>query len=305
MISRRKKQPRTRMVSFVATLSILTALLAGTYAYIYLNSVPVRHLPSEVPAYEPIWGKYVPQSTIQVGFLNYTHLRQANSSLPFAATILRLSAPSVVLTSADAVYFETMVFEIPNSTLDIAFLTQAKFAAVSEEFEGVSGFGIKFGNDTLYAVQDVASGKPVLGWLGLIPEDRAVAFVAGLNDAKAILITALDVPNHASSSMADLLDVRQMLWVTGGAYHVSIGIQNFTGEISQSHKVLTTVDVSGQRVNVTRVVQFPDAATAYAQYGAVREGYKSATNVVVYDAFVRASQLDALSKLGGDYRLVL
>lgn len=293
------------MLSFIGTFVVLVSIFGATFVYSYFNSVPVRHLPQDLPSYDALWGKYAPRSAIQVGFLNYTALRHANSSLPFHATILHLSNPALVINSSDAVYFETMVFETPNSTLDFAFLNAQKFSDVVDLFAPLGAFEVKFGNDSLYAVQDVATGKSVLGWLGIVPGERAVAFVAGQNEAKQLLLSVLDVPNHASSSMIDVLAIRQMLWTVGGAQHLSLGIQNFTGEIKGAQRVLTTVDASRGRVNLTRVVQFENFTTARDQYSEVRLGFKSATNFVVYDALVRVSQLDRFADLGGDYRLVL
>ncbi len=305
MQKRRKRQRRALKLSFAVTFSILLMLLVGTYAYVYLNSVPVRHLPPTVPAYEATWAKYIPNTVIQFSFQNLTYVNEINSSLPFFNTILRLSNPVAQLTTNDVAYLVSMEFKVPNASVDIAFLKPASYAPFGEKFAGLGSQGHQVGNDTLYEVADTATGKLVLGWLALIPADEAVGFAPGISSAENAMREALTVPTQANASIIGLPDIRQMLYVAGGANgHIALGVNSFTGEVSMSLKTLTAVDRSGVRLNVSRVVEFSDSSTAHDQYTTVRHAYLAATNVILFDAYVRASQLDSISKLGGDYRLV-
>lgn len=305
MQKRRNRPRRALKRSFIVTFSILVLLLVGTYAYVYFNSVPVKHLPPIVPVYEAVWAKYVPNTVIQFSFQNFSYVRQLNSSLPFFNTLLHLTAPSVQLTTNDVAYFIGMEFKVPNASVDIAFLKPTSYAAFEEKFAGLGDLGHPMGNDTLYQVADTATGKIVLGWLALIPADRAVGFAPGFTEAESAMTEALRVPTETNASIIGLPDIRGMLYITGGANgHIALGVTSFTGGISTSLKTLTAVDRAGVRLNVSRVVEFPDSPTAYEQYATVRHTYLAATNVLVFDAYVRASQLDSMSKLGGDYRLV-
>ncbi len=287
------------------TFSILVLLLVGAYAYVYLNSIPIRHLPPSVPVYEAVWAKYVPNNVILFSFQNFTYVHQLNSSLPFSSTLLHLTNPKVTLTTSNVDLFVGMEFNVPNASVDIAFLNPSSYASVEANFSSQASYGTPVGSDTLYNVLDTATGKPVLGWLALIPGDQAVGFAPGSSEAKTAMTAAVRVPTQTNTSIIGLPDIRQMLYVAGGASgHIGLGVTSFAGVISTSTKTMTVVDGAGPRLNVSRVVEFPDFSTAHDQYTTVRNTYLAATNVIVFDAYVRASLLDPISKLGGDYRLV-
>ncbi|MDA4124621.1 MAG: hypothetical protein OK438_04120 [Thaumarchaeota archaeon] len=305
-MQKRRKRPRSALKrSFLVTFTILIILLIGAYAYVYENSIPVKHIPPSVPPYEAVWAKYVPNDVILFSFQNFTSIHQLNSSLPFFSTILHLTNPKVTLSTRNVNLFVAMEFSVPNASVDIAFLSPSSFASVQENFSSITSYGTLVGNDTLYNVLDTATGKPVLGWLALIPGDRAVGFAPGSGEALTAMTDAVRVPTENNASVIGLPDIRQMLYVAGGAGgHIGLGVASFSGVISTSSKTMTVVDGAGPRLNVSRIVEFPDYPTARGQFSTVMHTYKAATNFIVFDAFVRASQLDPMSKLGGDYRLV-
>ena len=305
MLKRRKRPRRALRFSFAVTFSVLTLILVAVYANAYLNPVPVKHLPAQTPEYQAEWAKYVPASVLQFSFQNFTYVKQLNSSLPFFNTILQISNPAASLTTEDVVYFVSMQFGIPNASVDIAFLKPSSYSSFAAKFADLTSFGHPVGNNSLYQVLDTATGKPTLGVLALIPGDRAVGFAPGISEAEDGVTRALRVPDQVNASILGLPDVRQMLYIVGGASnHIALGLYSFNTEISTSQKTLTAIDQRGTRINVSRVIAFPDSSTAYDQFSTVRQTYLGATNIIVFDSYVRASQLDHISKLGGDYRLV-
>jgi hypothetical protein len=279
--------------------------LVGSYVYGTYNSIPVKHLPQTVPQYQAVWAKYVPANVIQFSFQNLTLVKQLNSSLPFPRTILHLTNPKVAITTNDLRYLVAMEFQTPNASVDIAFLRPVPYAAFEAAFANLTSFSRPVGNVSLYQVQDTATGKAVLGWLALIPQDKAVGFAPGLAEAQAGMTQALRVPTQTNASILGLPDIRKMLYVAGGASnHIALGLNSFSGVIPSSLKTLTSVDLKGSRINVTRTVEFADEPSAYSQFGTVKQEYGRSLTIIVFDSYVRASQLDPFGDLGGDYRLV-
>jgi hypothetical protein len=306
MSRRRKKGPRKAVkVSFVVTFSILVLLFIGFIVYEEYFFVPTGQLPSPTPVYDLGWAKYVPNNVIQFSYQNFTYVRELNSSLPFFSRLIHLTTPPASFNTTDVNHFVTMVFEAPNASVDFAFMKPDSYASFESQFAGLQPYSTPVGNASIYQVQDTATGKPVLGWLALVPNDMAVGFSPGLSAARQGLVEALVASTRPNSSVIGLPDVRQMLYLSGGASkYIGVGLTSFSGINMKSQKTMTSVGIDGIRLNLTRTVEFSDSSTAYGQYSTVKFQYPKASYVVVFDTYVRASELDSLSDLGGDYRLV-
>jgi hypothetical protein len=306
MDRRRRKRPRRALrLSFVVTFGILVLVLVGSIVYTEYIFVPTGQLPSSTPLYQAPWAKYIPINVLQFSFQNFTYVKDLNSSLPFFHTLLHLTNPAAEVNSSDIRYFVSMEFEAPNASVDFAFLEPSSYAAFESQFSGLQAYSHPIGDDALYQVVDMATGKPVIGWLALIPQEMAVGFAPGQTEARQGLTQALTAPTKANGSIIGLQDVRQMLYLAGGASgYIGLGLNSFTGTISASQKTMTAVHINGARINLTRIVEFSDSSLAYGKYSTVKSQYPRANYVVVFSSYVRASQLDPLGELGGDYRLV-
>ncbi|MDA4121111.1 MAG: hypothetical protein OK404_01735 [Thaumarchaeota archaeon] len=306
-MNRRKKKGSRRALrlSFAATFGILVLILVGSIYYTEFIFVPAGQLPASTPLYETSWAKFIPANVLQFSFQNFTYVNQLNSSLPFFHTLLHLTNPRAEVNSSDVRLFVSMEFEAPNASVDFAFLDPNSYAAFEAQFSGLQPYSHPVGNDSMYQVQDTATGKPVVGWVALVPQEMAVGFAPGLSEARQGLTQALMASIRTNSSVIGLPDVRQMLYLAGGASgYVGLGLNSFTGTIATSQKTMTAVRVDGFRTNLTRIVEFSDSSGAYAHYSTVKTNYPRASYVVVFNSYVRASQLDPLGELGGDYRLV-
>jgi hypothetical protein len=301
-LPRKKESKKAMAAGFGITVLALFGLFFGL---VYFRpSVSVNHLPSTVPHYSTLWGRYVPADVSLFGFENYTAIRVYNSSYPIQyKVLLEIVNPKV---SLDAPYIDsalTIAFEHPNESVAFAFVNQAAFNNFTTAFASVSFAAVHVGNDTMYNVQDLYSGQPQFGWLALIPADRGVAFALGASDAKEAVQLCLQVT--PSNSLISKLDVRDMLYIANGtSNHLAIGVQAFPGVIPTANNTMTVVDASRSQVTVRRVLEFNSTSTAVADYGLVKQDYLASRAFTIYDPYVETTEYRDLSGVVSAVRLV-
>src|SRR2546428_6980762 len=129
-----KKRSRAFVYSFLITFFSL----AGLAFFLYTNSEPVQvsHLPSNIPPYHPVWGKYVPSDAVYVSFVNYTMITSTNSSLPPPGELVRLSSPRLTINQSDVRFLVEVTLATPNVTLDVVFLKPSSFTTLTNTFDG-------------------------------------------------------------------------------------------------------------------------------------------------------------------------
>ena len=299
----KKKKPRTVAYSFFATFIILA--LVTFSVFLYRAPVEVVHLPSNLPNYHSLWGKYVPDNVVLFGFENYSKIREQNSSYPLYGKLLDLVEPRISLNGSDISYFLTIVFETPNKTLDIAFVQKPTFQLFSDTLSKESSFSAKEGDSDLYFVRNRVQQGFEVGWLALIPNDFAVAYARGTSDARSAISVSLSVLNGTRSSVITRTDVDQMLYILNGPDgHLAVGFQNFPGVVRSGEMTFLAVDALGQSAQVLSVVKFSGPDVALSQYGSVKSAYLSATKFTVYDSYVLAVETGPISKITQFVRLV-
>lgn len=299
---KKKESNRPFVVGFAVTVIVLLSVTAG-FLY-FRSSVSVENLPSSIPQYTPLWGKYIPQSFLLFGFENYTAIRHYNSSYPTQySTLLNIIDLHVVLKAPAIESALSVSFASPNESIAFAFVNPGAFSNFTNAFAAAAPEAVPVGQSTMYFVRDLANGQVQFGWLALIPQDRGIAFAIGGNDAKTALQKCLEVT--PSDSFVSDLNVRKMLYITNGSLgHLAIGVQAFPGVLPTANRTLTVVDVSGNHVIVRRVLEFNSTATALSEYNATRQSYLSSSQFAVYDSFVRATEFQAISDVVGAVRLV-
>lgn len=307
MLRKKTKRPRHMLaISFFVTFFALAGVYSVFYVSVLTPHIDVGKLPQSIPPYTSFWASYVPANALQFGFQNYTKVRSLNSSFPPEITLLQLVKPPEAINTSQVNYFLDITFAQPNASMSIVFMNSQDYLNFQAPLQTLVGYGEEFENATLYSVAVSPGSSPVLGWLALIPHDRAVAFAAGASDAKQILELSLDSAAHPSKSVLSRTDVTTALYIVGGvADHVGVGEQNFPGVVSSGLMTVTAVDSVGQLLYVKNVVAFENSAAAMAHYSDVHKGFPGAQQFTVYDSFVLAQEADPLSKLGGDYRIVL
>ena len=306
MKKRRKESRWPIALGFFITVAVLSGVFLG---FVLLRpAVTVNHLPSEVPASDSLWGRFVPDNMVQFWFENYTGIREYNASYPVQfSDLLSLTAPAISLPSTSIYYSMSVTLAQPNESIAIAFVDPQTFNNFTSVFSSASPLritAVPVGPNTLYGpVQNNYEGNLQNGWLALIPAYHGIAFAIGSNDAKQALQTCLQVTT--SDSILSRNDVRDMLYIANDtAGHLAIGLQGFPGVIPSGSTTMTVVGVSGGTTVVSRIIEFNSTSTAVTQYPHVETDYRSSTAFKVYVSFVRATQYESVSSLAIYVRLV-
>lgn len=303
---RKYRRSRVFLISFIGTIALLSSSLAYLYYSVNVSQgIEKIELPSPVPSYSSVWGKYVPYDALQVSFENLTRIREFNSSIPPINNVLQIVSPSISITTQDISAIESVVLSNPNVTLDILFIKRDRFASILQEFKKEGQFPVKIWDATLYYVTRELSTGRELGWLGVIPLDSAIAFSSGSYDAKKAISISLAVANKTIDSIISREEVKEMLYTVGGAdNHLAIGIQNFAGVVRTSEMTITAVDIIKGNVRISYIVHFRNQEYAYSQISYVKSVYLSARIFKLYGSNILAIEEQPLSKLEASVRLV-
>lgn len=306
-LPKKKESKKPFVIGFAVTLGVL---VTATFGLLYLNPpVPVNHLPSAIPEYTPMWGKYVPANAIQFGFENYTAIRVYNASYPTQYKfLLNIVDVGVSLKSTSINSVLSVTFAKPNESVAFAFVNAGAWTNFTSAFAKADYAVTKVGDSSLYYVRNAEQGQFQYGWIGLIPQDQAIAFGIGNTDAKSAVTLCLQ--STSSDSILNNLGVRQMLYLVNGTQHLAVGLQGFPGVIPQANNTMVVVDDTGSQVFIRRVLQFENSSVALAQYNQVRQSYLNSHFFSVYDSplappsYVRAEEYEAQNDLIGAVRLV-
>ena len=295
------------MASFVIVLGVLTA---GTFSLYYLSTqVPVNHLPSKIPQYTAVWGKYVPSDFVQMGLENFSLTRAINSSVPPSNMILQLVQPRANVSSDQVTALLTVTLRVPNATVDVANLTSSTFDSLNSLLSSQAKYSVTLSGIKAYFVGTLSSGGAnttvTFGWLAPVARDHSIAFAVGYEDAQGAVKTILDTVNGYTASMLSLSGVDKAIYLVGGASnHVAVGYEDFPGVARTSNMTTTSVDLQGGSILVSNVVGFNNTQTAVSQYGYVKSVYLTYSRFTVYDSFVDAQASRPLSQLEDSIRLV-
>ncbi len=304
---KRQKRRRSKYVaiSFFVTMAVLVLATAALYSFQQLT--PIGHLPTDIPQYTAVWAKYVPEDALQMSFQNFSMIRAANSSLPPKNIILQVGYPKATVNNTQVDYFLSVVLQGNglNNSIDFAFMKPADYLTLSASVQSTARTNYTEGSAKLYYVLDSVPSPPVYGWMALIPGDSAVAFSAGQGTAKTAITRCLAAATGSSVSIASRLDIRQMLYIVGGATnHYALGIQNFTGVVRTGQITLISIDNASNGIAISYIVGFHDSATAVAQVPAFERAYPGASNVRVLDSYVAGTEHQPISELEGASRFV-
>lgn len=301
---RRKKGSSRRSVAFgfIVTVAVLFGLFFGLIAL--RPTVTVNHLPSSIPEYSSFWGNFVPSDALQSWFENYTAIRLYNSSYPTQfSTLLSVTQPKVSLGAGAIDSVLSVTLSQPNESVAFAFVNPQAFNNFTTAFSQLSYEAVSVGPDTMYGlVQNEFQGQPQDGWVGLIPQYRGIAFAVGSLDAKQALQICLEV--QSSDSIMSKLNVRQMFYIANGTNgHLAIGIQAFPGIIPSGNNTMTVIGVSGGNTVVDHIIEFNNTSTAVSEYSTAQTDYRGSA-FTVYDSYIQAKELQSITKVAEDVRLV-
>ena len=306
-MKRQRKKNTAFVASFVIVLGVLTI---GTFSLYYLSvQVPVNHLPSKIPQYSPVWGKYVPGDFVQMGLENFSLTRPINSSVPPSNMILQLVKPRINVSSDQVTALLTVTLRVPNATVDVAFLTGPAFDSLNSLLSSQAKYSATLSGITAYFIGTVTSGggntTVTFGWLAPVEQDRSIAFAVGYEDAEVAVKAILDTANGYTPSMLSLSDVDKAIYLVGGASnHLAVGFENFPGVARTSNMTAISVDLQGGSILVSNVVGFNSTQTAVSQYRYVKSVYLTYSRFTVYDSFVDVQAIRPLSQLEDSIRLV-
>jgi len=230
---RRKKSKNRVKISFVATILVLTAVALIAYSFSF--RIPSYTIPTNLPPYGGLIGKYAPFDSLQVSFANLTAIRGENSSAVPNKQVVNLVNPGVIVRTA-GVESQVLVTLLDtasgiNNTATVAVLANGPFSNLSQGFARSNLVPDQVGSFSLYHVNDSSNGRTKGELMALVPRDSSVVFVENAADAKATMLRVLSVREGQVPSILTVQNMTRMLYSVGGTNHLAISIQNFPGEV--------------------------------------------------------------------------
>jgi len=289
---KRKKGKNRTKISFVATILVLS--IAAFVGYALSFRVPSYSIPSNLPQYGGLIGRYAPVDSLQVTFANYSAIRAINSSAVPDKQLVNLVNPPVTV-HMKAVEARVMVTilntqEHINNTGTAALLDPGAYANLTRVLGGSKLVPFNYGGWSFYYVNDSSNGRTKAEWLTLIPDASSVIFSEGSADAKAVILRMQSVWQGSTPSILTSMNVTRMFYPIGGTNHLALSIQNFTGEVLTSKEGVVAVDYSNQQVQFTHVVNFRSSSYASSQVGQVQGVYRFANDFSIWEENVKAVQ---------------
>ena len=294
---KKRRRSRAFLYSFAGTLLVLILLFVAIYESPPAE-VTTQSVPANLPQYSATWGPFVPAIALQMGFENFTMIRDANQSILLGGDILlNMTAPPAVVENSDVMYHLDVSVAVPNSTYDVFFLKPASYARISLQFN-VPGQSQDGGAASLYQITDAYGGTEEISWVGLFPNQDAIAFSAGQVAGEQTLDIAFDTMNSTIPQMISFTTIPQMLYSVGGTTgHFALGIQNFPGLVSTGLLTLISVDPLQAYTQSSFVVQFTSPSIATAQVPTMKADYLASHDFTVYGSDVKAIVLTKSSGL--------
>lgn len=298
-MKRARKRSNTVKLSFVATVLVLVVITVIAYAFSF--GIPQYSVPSNLPPYTGLMGRYGPANALQVTFDNYTAIRAVNSSAVENKQLIGLVVPAVKVyaSSVLAQVLVTLVGSSPkvNNSATAAILTQQGFSNISQAFSQSNLVPDQEGPFRLYNVTNNANGRIRNEWVTLVPPDSAVLFSEGTSGAKATLTAMLNVWQGNAPSILSLKNVTRMLYAVDGTKHLALSVQNFPGQALTSSMGVVAVDVVSGMAQLSNVVRFTNATYASSQVPEVKAVYRYATDFSQYEESIKAVETFPQSSL--------
>lgn len=297
------KRKRASLVSFVVVFSLLVASYLGV---LYLSGqVTVQHLPSSVPQYAPVWGKYVPADYLQAAFQNYSASRSVNVNIPPNGVDIELVDPQINVSTSQVGSILSVSLSTPNQTIDVAFLSPSAYSTLSGALFHSTTYNSTVGTAPIFLVGANSNHTFQVGWMGLVSADHSVAFALGSGQAQAGLTAILRSATGGAPSVVSDLQVAQAAYIAGSSRDaLAVGLENFPGVVRTGNLTGTFVRLDGSSILVQNVVGFNSTVSATSQLSYTKTTYRSYTNFAVYDHFIDAQANWGLSQLEEAIRLV-
>jgi hypothetical protein len=303
-LKRRKGKNRVK-ISFAATILVLSAVTIVVYTFSF--RVPTYSIPSTLPPYGGIIGRYAPAGALQVSFENTSAVRAINATAVPDVQLVNLVKPQVTV-HMHSVQAEVLVTVLNtaagiNDTATAAVLDGPAYSTLSETLSGSSLVPVQQQGFSIYRVNDSSNGRTKAEWVTLVPAGSSVIFAEGGAGAKAVILRMLSVWEGQSPSILTARNVTRMLYPVGGTGHLALSIQNFTGEVLSSSMGVLTVDDTGGQVVLSHVVRFSSQGTASSQIQAVKNVFRFAGDYSQWEESVKAIEYFSASQLGQAVRL--
>jgi len=302
---RRRKSKNKVKISFVGTILVLTTVALIAYSFSF--RIPSYSIPTNLPPYGGLIGKYAPFDSLQVSFANLTAIRGENSSAVPNKQVVNLVNPGVIVRTA-GVESQVLVTLLDiasgiNNTATVAVLANGPFSNLSQGLAHSNLVPDQVGSFSLYHLNDSSNGRTKGELMALVPRDSSVVFVENAADAKATMLRVLSVREGQVPSILTVQNMTRMLYSVGGTNHLAISIQNFPGEVLTSRMGLLTVDATGGSVQLTHVVQFASPVYAGSQVSRVQAVYRFASDYSQWEECVKAVETLHFSNLQGTIHL--
>lgn len=236
--------------------------------------------------------------------INYSLIRQLNSSAVPADEPLELVSPNESITPDMVRATLSITFQTPNATVAMIYLTKSSFGQFATSVTETHGQEPS-SKPSLYYTNAMVGNQSAYGWLALIPSDNIVAFAVGSSPARTVVNLALEASNGTVPNILQNTTVRQILYIVNGTEnHLSFSIQDFPGVVETGSMTGISVDCVGNSIHISYVVEFNDSSTAKSQVDYMKTSYQTASVFNEYDQYLEALEYRPFSQMQFAVRLV-
>lgn len=302
-MKKKRKNGRLFVVSFLLTVVVLIGLVVALSLAPTAFSVPSYKLPTTIPNFPTAWARYVPSGVLSVSVINYTLIRQLNSSAVPRDNLLELVTPRENLTSNMVNALVSVTYSTPNATASIIYMPKSAFQQFATPIEEAYTHYLN-GKPAFYYSASQEGNQSQSGWLVLVPSDSIVAFAFGSSPAEQAINLCLEAANGTTANILHQTNIQQVLYILNGTEnHLSFQIQNFPGLVSTGNMTALSVDDVGASIHVSYVVEFQNATLAKSQEVYMRDSYLSAASFAQYEQYLKALEYQPFSQMQFAVRL--
>jgi hypothetical protein len=290
----RKKDPRRlRTYSFVATLAIITIIIAASY---YQTLPTVEHIPDAFAFNFQEWMAYVPANAEYVGYVNYEEAYSVSGNLSLFGERVLIELPQLgfEIIPLDLTY--EVAIQLPEPTFSgSALLLQVstgKQTSLSHELEAANLTKIPpprtYDGFALYGLlmQELGDMSPSLGYLTVVNHHIILSNDknTGLQNVQAIL----DQIRSDRSSLFDDLTVRRSVYATGvtDQSYIALFVGRFSTQLNDSEMATKSVIGNGGSIQVSRALLFSSPDVALARWDDAHRVYENAASYQVLDSWL-------------------
>ncbi|HUK29290.1 MAG TPA: hypothetical protein VLV31_12765 [Candidatus Acidoferrales bacterium] len=299
MKSKRRKEEkqngpdRIRAYSFVATLIVITIIIAVSY---YQTLPTVQHIPNDFAFNTQEWMAYVPSNSEYVGYINYrlAYSVSGNSSLFGENPLIEFPQLGFDIIPFDIVYEVAIQLPEPqySGSAILVQLSSTKLALLSSELASINNTKVPapqpYDNYEIYGLlmREIGENTTTPGYLTLVNHYLLLS-----NDKTSDLRNIEAVLDQITTGRQGLFDdenVMRSVYATGvtDQDYVALFVGRFPTQLNDTEMATKTVVGNGGSIQVSRAFLFPSSDIALSHLSQAHTVYRNAANYEILDSWL-------------------